>query len=258
MDINKRLYTFGCSFTKYKWPTWADFIGNQFEIYENWGQPGAGNLFISTQVYECCQKNCVGVDDTVLVMLSSTNRFDVINRNSIFLTEGNIYNSPSLPKEFVENIWSEEFGIYLTWFAANSIKRLLDGIGCKYKIMTAFDLTKLDDDSLMTEDLAVKGRVIHTLHDLRTEFKFNDNLNDFSKTMLKEGHSYYDFIEYGGNDDHPSMSIHLEWVKTYLPEFYDDKMLNLLKEWEHYIRPSVTATEKNFNLILNKNTTKFT
>jgi hypothetical protein len=35
MDINKRLYTFGCSFTKYKWPTWADFIGNQFEIYEN-------------------------------------------------------------------------------------------------------------------------------------------------------------------------------------------------------------------------------
>ena len=170
MDINKRLYTFGCSFTKYKWPTWADFIGNQFEIYENWGQPGAGNLFISTQVYECCQKNCVGVNDTVLVMLSSTNRFDIIDRNSNFLTEGNIYNSPSLPKEFVENLWSEEFGIYLTWFAANSIKRLLDGIGCKYRIMTAFDLTKLDDDSLMTEDLAVKGRVIHTLHDLRTEF----------------------------------------------------------------------------------------
>jgi hypothetical protein len=142
---NKRLYTFGCSFTKYKWPTWADFIGTQFEIYENWGQPGAGNFFIATQVYECCQKNCIGVDDTVLVMLSSTNRFDIIDRNSNFLTEGNIYNSPSLPKEFVENIWSEEFGIYLTWFAANSIKRLLDGIGCKYKIMTAFDLTKLDD-----------------------------------------------------------------------------------------------------------------
>ena len=71
---NKRLYTFGCSFTKYKWPTWADFIGTQFETYENWGQPGAGNFFIATQVYECCQRNCVGVDDTILVMLSSTNR----------------------------------------------------------------------------------------------------------------------------------------------------------------------------------------
>jgi thiaminase len=124
--------------------------------------------------------------------------------------------------------------------------------------MTAFDLTKLDDDSSVMDDLLIKGRVIHTLHNLRTEFNFNDNLNDFSKTMLKEGHSYYNFIEYGGNDDHPSMSIHLEWVKTYLPEFYDDKMLDLLKEWEHYIRPSVTATEKNFNSILNKNTTKFT
>ena len=258
MDINKRLYTFGCSFTKYKWPTWADFIGTQFDTYENWGQPGAGNLFIATQVYECCQRNCVGVDDTILVMLSSTNRFDIINRNSTFLTEGNIYNSPSLPKEFVENIWSEEFGIYLTWFAANSIKRLLDGIGCKYKIMTAFDLTKLDDDSLMTEDLAVKGRVIHTLHDLRTEFNFNDNLNDFSKTMLKEGHSYYNFVEQGGKDDHPSMSIHLEWIKKYLPEYYDEKMINKLTEWEKEIRPSSFSTEKNFNSILNKNTTKFT
>ena len=255
---NKRLYTFGCSFTKYKWPTWADFIGTQFEIYENWGQPGAGNFFIATQVYECCQKNCIGVDDTVLVMLSSTNRFDVINRNSIFLTEGNIYNSPSLPKEFVENIWSEEFGIYLTWFAANSIKKLLDGIGCKYKIMTAFDLTKLDDDSLIMNDLLIKGRVIHTLHNLRTEFNFNDNLNDFSKTMLKEGHSYYNFLEQGGKDDHPSMSIHLEWIKKYLPEYYYEKMINKLTEWEKEIRPSAFSTEKNFNSILNKNTTKFT
>jgi hypothetical protein len=255
---NKRLYTFGCSFTKYKWPTWADFIGTQFETYENWGQPGAGNLFISTQVYECCQKNCVGVNDTVLVMLSSTNRFDIIDRNSNFLTEGNIYNSPSLPKEFVENIWSEEFGIYLTWFAANSIKKLLDGIGCKYKIMTAFDLTKLDDDSLIMNDLLIKGRVIHTLHNLRTEFNFNDNLNDFSKTMLKEGHSYYNFVEQGGKDDHPSMSIHLEWIKKYLPEYYYEKMINKLNEWEKEIRPSAFSTEKNFNSILNKNTTKFT
>lgn len=255
---NKRLYTFGCSFTKYKWPTWADFIGTQFETYENWGQPGAGNFFIATQVYECCQKNCIGVDDTVLVMLSSTNRFDIIDRNSNFLTEGNIYNSPSLPKEFVENIWSEEFGIYLTWFAANSIKKLLDGIGCKYKIMTAFDLTKLDDDSLIMNDLLIKGRVIHTLHNLRTEFNFNDNLNDFSKTMLKEGHSYYNFVEQGGKDDHPSMSIHLEWIKKYLHEYYDEKMINKLTEWEKEIRPSAFSTEKNFNSILNKNTTKFT
>lgn len=255
---NKRLYTFGCSFTKYKWPTWADFIGSQFEVYENWGQPGAGNLFISTQVYECCQKNCVGVDDTVLIMLSSTNRFDIINQDSKFVTEGNIYNSPSLPKEFVENIWSEEFGIYLTWFAANSIKNLLNGIGCKYKIMTAFDFTKLDNDSLIVNDLLIKGRVIHTLHNLKTEFNFEHNLNDFSKTMLKEGHSYYNFLEYGNNDDHPSMSIHLEWIKKYLPEYYDIKMDNMLVEWNKKVRPSAVITEKNFESMLNKKIIKFT
>ena len=76
--------------------------------------------------------------------------------------------------------------------------------------------------------------------------------------MLKEGHSYYNFVEQGGKDDHPSMSIHLEWIKKYLHEYYDEKMINKLTEWEKEIRPSAFSTEKNFNSILNKNTTKFT
>ena len=36
------------------------------------------------------------------------------------------------------------------------------------------------------------------------------------------------------------------------------KMINKLTEWEKEIRPSAFSTEKNFNSILNKNTTKFT
>jgi hypothetical protein len=54
------------------------------------------------------------------------------------------------------------------------------------------------------------------------------------------------------------MSIHLEWVKTHLPEYYNKKMEDMLTKWSEKIRPSVITTEKNFNSILNKNTTKFT
>ena len=35
-----RLFTFGCSFTNYAWPTWADFLGLEFEHFENWGVSG--------------------------------------------------------------------------------------------------------------------------------------------------------------------------------------------------------------------------
>lgn len=33
-----RLFTFGCSFTKFFWPTWADILGQEFDYYENWGR----------------------------------------------------------------------------------------------------------------------------------------------------------------------------------------------------------------------------
>ena len=70
MDMG-RLFTFGCSFTKYIYPTWADFIGTQFDIHQNWGKLGAGNFFIYSQLLECNQLNNINKDDTVLIMLSS-------------------------------------------------------------------------------------------------------------------------------------------------------------------------------------------
>ena len=52
-----RLFVFGCSFTKYYWPTWADIIGQEFEYYENWGEIGSGNLRIAHRITECVYKN---------------------------------------------------------------------------------------------------------------------------------------------------------------------------------------------------------
>ena len=48
----KRLFAFGCSFTGYGWPTWADIIGQSFDYYENWGKSGIGNYLISSRVVE--------------------------------------------------------------------------------------------------------------------------------------------------------------------------------------------------------------
>ena len=33
-----RLFTFGCSYTRYNWPTWADIIADDLQIpFQNWG-----------------------------------------------------------------------------------------------------------------------------------------------------------------------------------------------------------------------------
>ena len=42
-----RFFAFGCSFTSYYWPTWADIIGQEFsDRYYNLAMCGAGNEFM--------------------------------------------------------------------------------------------------------------------------------------------------------------------------------------------------------------------
>lgn len=90
----KRLFTFGCSFTNYKWPTWAEIAGkdNAFEYFENWGQVGAGNFFIFNSIIECNKKHQFTKDDTVIVMWSGVTRVDTYKDNE-WDTPGNMFNA---------------------------------------------------------------------------------------------------------------------------------------------------------------------
>ena len=72
----KRLFTFGCSFTNYRWSTWADCLAPEFDYFENWGQAGGGNHYIFNSVMEADQRHNFGSDDTVIVCWTSIDRED--------------------------------------------------------------------------------------------------------------------------------------------------------------------------------------
>ena len=74
--IKGRLFTFGCSMTKYHYPTWADILGKNWEYFENWGRGGAGNQFIFNSIIECDQHNRFNESDTVLILWSALSRYD--------------------------------------------------------------------------------------------------------------------------------------------------------------------------------------
>jgi hypothetical protein len=74
----KRVFIFGCSFTKYEWPTWANILSYEMpdaEIY-NFAQSGAGNLFISERVIAANQRYRYNKDDLILLMWSTHSRED--------------------------------------------------------------------------------------------------------------------------------------------------------------------------------------
>ena len=75
-----RIWTFGCSFTQYFYPTWADILVHeavqQGSYGENWGSCGKGNLYIANKVQECHARNTLGKDDWVFICWSNYFRED--------------------------------------------------------------------------------------------------------------------------------------------------------------------------------------
>jgi len=88
----KRLFTFGCSFTQYTWPTWADILGREFDHFENWGHCGGGNQFIFNSIVECLVKNKLSQNDQIIIMWTNIAREDRYANNKWSHT-GNIFQS---------------------------------------------------------------------------------------------------------------------------------------------------------------------
>mgnify|MGYP003630184680 CR=1 FL=1 len=105
-DLNvknyKRLFAFGCSFTNYYWPTWADVIAHDMPgaHYTNTGKAGAGNTYILAQLSQAMQYYNIGEDDLVCIMWTSFYRQDSYRKGK-WNVPGNIYSQDLIPHDVV-------------------------------------------------------------------------------------------------------------------------------------------------------------
>lgn len=83
-NFNSRLFTFGCSFTSYHWPTWADILAPKFLEFENWGKGGSSNQHIFRAVIEADRRRKFTAGDTVIIMWSSHLRYDEYKQGKWF------------------------------------------------------------------------------------------------------------------------------------------------------------------------------
>jgi hypothetical protein len=108
----KRFFTFGCSFTSYMWPSWADIISKEMpnaEFY-NFGTPGSGNQLISHKLTEVNRRYEFTDTDLVMVMFSTYCREDRwIERENGWVTKGNVFSNPFYPDDWVKK-YSDERG----------------------------------------------------------------------------------------------------------------------------------------------------
>lgn len=130
--MNKRLFTFGCSFTRYAWPTWADIASTQFDSTENWAQVGGGNAFIFYSLCEAIKRNNITADDTVAIMWTSISREDRWLTTKGWITPGSIYNQNIYHQDWVQQ-FADPTGYLIRDLAFISAARMmLNNIGCAW------------------------------------------------------------------------------------------------------------------------------
>ena len=126
-----RLFTFGCSYTLWPWPTWADIVAHELKIpHQNWGLPGLGNVGINNRIIECDLKNNINSDDYVLVVWSSwtrEDRFKVKKSHTPYMgwsCFGDVFDT--YDKQFVDNYWSLSNDLYKNSTAIIQTNRIFD------------------------------------------------------------------------------------------------------------------------------------
>jgi hypothetical protein len=225
----KRLFTFGCSFTGYAWPTWADIVGQSFEYYENWGMSGIGNRLISNKLVECHHLNNITKDDVVLVMFTSIPRIDFYNGS--WSMAGNVLTSAhKRPYEelWIEKNWSITQGYYDTWMAVKNVKLLLDNIGCEYKLLKAFNIDPMlpSEYGAILEPTGDEKFLKIYENDIHSYFKIKQPMIEY----VQHVNQYYKFNYHTPMktsnyiDSHPTIKTHEEWCNMYLSEYYTNKV----------------------------------
>ena len=226
-----RLFTFGCSFTEYRWPTWANILGQEFNQFENWGQPGGGNTFIFNSLIECINRNNIGVGDTVIIMWSTIGREDRWIKNRGWVTVGSIYNQTEYDKNFVTK-WADPMGYLIRDMATiSATKRVLEQLGCTWHFLSLGPLEYYDDST-----------------DFRRDFKINQDIKElYQDELLTIKPNIYETVFNGDwgsrnsykplvHDDHPTIKEHQMYLSEVLPGYtISNNTLDLIERSEALI-----------------------
>lgn len=207
-----RFFAFGCSFTNFVYPTYADLLSLNFDFYQNWGQGGAGNQFIFNSIIEANQRYRFDANDTIIVQWTNTGREDRYLHKG-WIGDGNIYSQLTYDDEWVKKFVTERGCIIRDFAFIQAVYLLLSNIKCNFKFISMVPLSKHDE-----------------WVDYDNEKTNNDVYQLYSKVLQEIRPSYYEVIYkkqwstemyHNGKprDSHPSPNEHLEYIRQVLPEF---------------------------------------
>lgn len=258
----KRLFVFGCSYTSYAWPTWANLLEFEYDHVENWAMAGLGNRAIAERIAECNVKSKFTKDDIVIVQWSSHLRNDwwhqesMPNRTIGWKTYGSIFNYHN--EAVYDEKWIKTFFYEPAYFmhTLNNIvlvQGLLEASGCQWYMTSMGDVREMGKDMRDKTGYGEKTTLVvnhkkgaeHSAWEILPDLKVYDKAiwDNYADHWLMPMELFcqtcpeltYDFVDWDGSkfiDLHPSPAQHLGWITQELKDKLDlsDSTIQLSKE----------------------------
>ena len=215
--MNKRLFTFGCSFTSWHWPTWNDYIGLNFDEYYSYGCGGADNKNILYRLLRADKKHKFTSNDCVMVMFTSFNRLSYVDKHHHIHNIGDIVDHNVKAHPIGKN-YNFQTAVYDSYIAIQSIKSILDSKNVKYEFLQSMK------HNFYHDNFEARGEIKKPLDYCLGLFKYPVMENwcyenyDFSKEKVV-------WQDEGSQDGHPTMKHHFDFVKEFFPQYITDKVI---------------------------------
>jgi hypothetical protein len=237
--MNKRFFSFGCSFTKWCWPTWNDYIGLNFDEYHSYGRGGADNKNILYRLLQADREYKFTSDDTVMVMFTSFNRMSYVDKHHRIRNIGDIIDDNIKAHPMGKN-YNFPTAVYDSCIAIQSVESILKSKNVKYEFLQSMK------HDFYNDDFEAEGEVKEDL----------DYCLDLFKYPIMENWVYenYDFLkervvwkDINTHDGHPTMKHHFDFVKEFFPQYITDKVIEYYdNQQESFTDESLQKQEKIF------------
>lgn len=237
--MSRRFFAFGCSYTRYAFPTWADYIGVTFPEYYNYGCGGASNTYIMNKLVEADNLLKFNKNDLVMVMVTGIGRFSFAPKTETgdftWKTPGDLYENYAATKDpvlksFVDNMYCDNWALYSSWIALKTIKAFLTAKNVPHKI-----LMSMDNRNYLYQDGSKWGRgdkitLTHLCKEMYATLDVKESLDEW---MEKKKFPRSEFVKWSDTDSvdgHPTMQMHYNFLNEKFPEYITEKTKRFYQE----------------------------
>jgi hypothetical protein len=217
----KRFFAFGCSFTGYRWSTWADILHWQMPQaeYYNYGRSGAGQQYIFTQLNQAINHFNIGSDDLIAIMWSTFYREDRYIYGKGYCnwsTPGNLFTaSHAVPQEYVDQYVCTRGLTIRDMALIDTTMRMLEHSSADSFAMLGVPLDAQQGYACVEPDSAIDISDVERMYAPMLENKLMPSLmsTQYPNGWTNEYAYYDDGMGCEFSDYHPSVRGYLEYLQ---------------------------------------------